>query len=93
MSERLRQITRTVLQQKGAHSVRPWRLSDVDAAQVPRHNVLSDHYIIQRQVTQWSDMGRLPLRLLCVNLAAEVGDHEVSLGLVRDHQVFGCCLK
>ena len=38
-------------------------------------------------------MERLPLRLLSGYLAAEVGGHEISLGLVRDHQVSGCRLE
>ena len=93
MSERLRQLPCAVIQQEGAYSVRPWCLSGVEAAQVPSHNVLSDHYVIQRQVTQWSEVGRLPFRLLSSHLAAEVGGHEVSLGLVRDHQLSGCRLE
>ena len=60
---------------------------------IPRHNVLCDHNIIQVQVTQWSEVGRLPLRLLSDHLAAEVSGHDVSLGLVRDYQVSGCRLE
>ena len=89
MSEISQKLPRAVLQQEGTHPVRPWRLSSVDIVQVPSHNVLSDHYIIQRQVTHWSEMGRL----LSGHLAAEVGGHEVSLGLVCDHQISGCRLE
>ena len=39
-------------------------------------------------------MGRLPLRLLSGHLGAEVGSHEVTLGLICDHQVSsGYCLE
>ena len=62
----------------------------VDGAQIPRHNVLSGHYVVQRQVTQLDEVGRLPLRFLGGHLAAKVGGHEVSLGLVREH---GCRLE
>ena len=75
---------------EGPHPVR--HLPSVLVAQVPRHHILSDHYVFQRQITQWGEVERLPLRLFGGHLDAEIGIHEVSLGLISDNQVSGCHL-